>query len=86
MRNLAAIYYFYILQSQRDGSYYLGQTSNLQARLERHQQGRSRYTRNRRPWKLVYYEEFATRSEAMRRERECKAKHSKIFIEQLIRN
>ena len=77
-------YCFYILQSEKDGSYYLGQTANLEDRLKRHNQGRSRYTRNRGPWKLVYQEEFSSRSEAVRREQQCKKRHSKEFIEKLI--
>ena len=77
-------FFFYILQSEKDGSYYLGQTSNLQDRLKRHNQGRSRYTKNRGPWKLVYQESFTSRSEAVRREQECKRKHSREFIEALI--
>ena len=78
-------YYFYILQSQSDGSYYLGQTSDLEDRLNRHNEGRSRYTRARRPWRLVYSEEYAARAEAMRREREVKGKRSRTFIESLTR-
>ena len=77
-------FFFYILQSEKDDSYYLGQTANLKDRLKRHNQGRSRYTKNRGPWKLVYQEEFTSRSESVRREQECKQKHSREFIEALI--
>jgi len=38
-------YYVYILQSERDGSYYVGYTSDLEGRLSRHNGGRSPYTR-----------------------------------------
>jgi putative endonuclease len=39
------VYFVYILQSERDGSYYVGHTGNLEGRLRRHNEGRSRDTR-----------------------------------------
>lgn len=65
-------YYVYILKCS-NGSYYTGYTGNLAKRMEDHNRGiASRYTRARRPVKLVYLEEHATRAGAMRREREIK--------------
>ena len=78
------IYYIYILQSEVDGSYYIGQTNNLEDRLRRHNEGRSNYTRSKKPWKLVYTEKFNSRKEAVRREVEIKSKKRRFFIEQLI--
>lgn len=60
--------YTYILRCG-DGSLYTGWTNNLEKRLEVHNAGRGgRYTRSRLPVKLVYYESFDTKNEAMRRE------------------
>lgn len=60
--------YTYILRCG-DGSLYTGWTNNLERRLEAHNAGRGgRYTRSRLPVKLVYYESFDTKNEAMRRE------------------
>ncbi|MGN8763427.1 GIY-YIG nuclease family protein [Hornefia butyriciproducens] len=60
--------YTYILRCG-DGSFYTGWTNNLEKRLEAHNAGRGgRYTRSRLPVKLVYYESFDTKNEAMRRE------------------
>jgi len=66
------MYHVYILLC-KDGSYYTGYTKNLEFRLEQHVLGRgARYTRMHKPKKLVYLEEFATRREAMIRERQIK--------------
>jgi putative endonuclease len=66
-------YYVYLLLCD-DGSYYTGYTSNIASRLERHKKGRgARYTRMRKPKRLVYVEEFGTRDAATRRERQIKA-------------
>lgn len=70
---LKLIYFVYIVQCA-DDTFYTGYTSNLTKRLEQHnstKQG-ARYTRMRRPVKLVYYEKFQTQIKAMKREREIK--------------
>ena len=86
VRGLKNMHKLYIIQSLEDSSYYIGQTDNLDDRLKRHNQGRSKATKNKRPWKLVYTEEFETRSEAMKREYEIKRKKRKSYIEWLIKN
>lgn len=64
--------YTYIVRC-RDGSLYTGWTNNLEKRLKDHNSGRgAKYTKSRRPVLLAYYEEFATKEEAMRREWEIK--------------
>lgn len=64
--------YCYILKCS-DNSYYTGWTNNLEKRVQAHQDGTgAKYTRGRTPVKLVYYETFSTKEEAMRREYEIK--------------
>ena len=70
MENTKDENYTYILQCA-DGSLYTGWTNNLRRRLKAHNAGTaSKYTKTRRPVKLVfvYYEIFATKQEAMKRE------------------
>lgn len=60
--------YTYLLQCA-DGSIYCGWTNHLEARVQAHNLGKgAKYTKSRRPVRLVYYEVFATKQEAMRRE------------------
>ena len=60
--------YTYLVQCA-DGSYYAGWTTDLEARVRAHNNGRgARYTRSRRPVRLVYWEAQPTRSAAQRRE------------------
>lgn len=52
-----------------DGSLYTGWTKELKQRIKRHNAGKgAKYTRSRLPVKLVYFEVFATKQEAMKRE------------------
>ena len=56
-----------------DGSYYAGHTDDLPNRLDPHYQGTvPGYTQRRRPVRLVLVEEYATRMEALARERQIK--------------
>ena len=61
--------YTYILHCA-DNTLYTGWTNNLEKRLHAHNGTGSgaKYTKNRRPVELVYFEGYATREEAMRRE------------------
>ena len=62
------MFFVYFLQC-RDNSFYCGYTNDLMKRVEAHNKGKgAKYTQKRRPVKLVYWEEFETRSEAMKRE------------------
>ncbi len=61
-------HFFYVLECN-DGSYYAGYTVNLERRVKVHNEGKgARYTRSHRPVHLLYYEEFATKTEAMQAE------------------
>ena len=77
-------YYVYIIQSQTDESYCIGTSRDLTERIERHNQGRSKYTKPKRPWNLVYIEEHPDRSSAMKREYAIKRRKSKDYLAKLI--
>ncbi len=65
-------FYVYILQCS-DGSFYTGYTKNLSQRTRQHQNGTgAKYTKAHKPQMLAYVENCASRSQAMKREREIK--------------
>ncbi|MFR7989336.1 MAG: GIY-YIG nuclease family protein [Anaerovoracaceae bacterium] len=69
-----------------DGSLYTGWTTDLEKRVKCHNSGRgAKYTRSRRPVRLVYAEQFETREAALRREAEIK-RLSKGKKEMLVKN
>lgn len=60
--------YTYIVKCS-DETLYTGWTNNLEKRLEAHNSGKgAKYTKTRRPVELVYFEEYDTKQEAMKRE------------------
>jgi putative endonuclease len=82
---LKTMYSTYILQSSKNGRYYIGYTDNLKRRLKQHNTGQSRYTKGRGPYLLIYKENFITGSEAKKREYYLKSLKSKKAIEKLIK-
>jgi len=70
------MFYFYILQSEKDGSYYHGSTQNLKSRLIEHRTGKVLSTKYKLPVELVYYEAYRTLKAARLREQQVKASGS----------
>ncbi len=63
------MYYVYLLKSEKSGKWYTGCTSDLKKRFKEHNTGRSTYTKNKGPWRLVYYEACIDKGDAFAREK-----------------
>lgn len=79
-------YFVYILKSKSSGRYYVGQTQDLNSRLEKHNKGSVQSTKPDTPWELKYHEEFQTRKESYKREQQIKDWKSRRKIEELFNN
>jgi len=77
-------YFFYILFSQKLNRYYIGHTSNLTERLKKHNTNHKGFTGKKDDWKIVYSEEYHSKSEAYARERQVKKWKSRNAMERLI--
>jgi len=63
------MYYVYFLQSiTRNDKIYIGYASDLKTRLEYHNKGLNTSTKSNRPWRLVFYEAYAHKDDARKRE------------------
>ena len=75
----------YALFSPSHQKIYIGYTSDLEQRLLSHNSlGKKGWTIKYRPWKLAYTEEFETKKEAMRREKQLKSAKGREFIWNLV--
>ncbi len=82
------MYWVYILQNPK-GQFYIGQTDDLQARLQSHNRTDKtlgKFTRKNGPWELVWSEEHVTRASAMAREKAIKAMKSARWIRETLLN
>jgi putative endonuclease len=73
-------YTVYILRSERDSRRYIGFTNNLEERFLEHQYGLVKSTKNRRPLKVIYTEEFEKKSDALAREKFFKSGKGREFL------
>ena len=72
-------YIVYILLSRKDGKLYVGCTSSLRKRLQRHIDGEVPATKDRRPLDLLYYEVIDSKLTAFQKERYYKSLWSARF-------
>ena len=77
-------FFVYILFSRTTQRFYIGQTGDIQKRIQSHNEGRSPSTRFGRPWTIEYIEVCATRAEAVRRERYLKSLKSAKALRSII--
>jgi len=77
-------YYVYVLESLKNGRYYIGHTNDLERRIRQHNSGKTKGNRNCRPFKLIYKEEYRDAPEARKREHYIKRQKSKSFVQSLI--
>lgn len=62
------MFFTYVLVSEKDQIHYYGHSKNLDNRLRVHNNGKVRSTKNKIPWRVKYFEEYETKSEAYKRE------------------
>lgn len=73
-------YILYAIHSKTLDIIYIGQTNNLDRRLEEHLTGNSKFTSRAKDWELFYTEKKETRSEVMIREKQIKSSRGRAFL------
>ncbi|HAB50626.1 MAG: excinuclease ABC subunit C [Ignavibacteria bacterium RIFOXYB2_FULL_35_12] len=83
---MKSYYYVYVLKSLKDGMFYTGYTNNINRRLAEHNKGIVISTKNRYPFKLVYWEGCLNKQDATVREKYLKTAWGKRYIKNRIKN
>ena len=78
------MFYIYVIKSLK-GKIYTGHTGDLKKRLSEHNSGLCKSTKIDKDWRLIYSEEYKSRSEAMKREKWLKTGAGRDFIKNIIR-
>lgn len=80
-------YFVYVLENSVDRSWYVGFTSDIDKRLDNHNTHTGgQYTKNKSGhWKLIYYEGYVNKVDAINREKFLKSGSGKMFIRKQIR-
>jgi len=80
------MFYTYILRG-KNGKRYVGSTSNLKRRLEEHNFGiGGKYTKNNRPFVLIYYEAYLDQKDAQESERFYKTGYGREVLSGKLKN
>ena len=78
-------HYVYVLLSIKSGKWYTGFTNNLRKRFDEHQNNLSRYTKNKGPFRLIYFEACLNKYDAIAREKYLKTGMGKRYIKNRIK-
>jgi putative endonuclease len=78
-------YFVYILQSLKNNSLYVGFTINVEKRLKEHNEGKSQSTKPFMPWKLIHYEMYLNKKDALHREKYLKSGWGKRSINKMLK-
>ena len=78
------MFYVYILRSELSNQYYIGSTKDVTIRLAQHNAGKSIWTKNHRPWKVIYTEAFETLNKARQREQQIKSWKNPSYMEKTL--
>ena len=80
---LLMTYTVYILQSVTTRRFYVGQTYDLEKRLQEHNSELAGHTRKEQPWQVVWHQVVQTRSEALSLEKKIKKRGAQRFLHDL---
>ena len=79
-------YYSYVLLSLKNGTLYKGSTDNIEKRIATHNAGKVKYSSKHLPWEVVIYEEFNSRTDAVKREKWYKTGVGREWINKQLNN
>lgn len=80
------MFYVYCLKSVKNGDIYVGFSADLRIRFGEHNKGKVRSTKPYRPWKLIYYEAYSSKTDARKREKQLKEHKPKNDLRKQIEN
>lgn len=78
--------YVYVLWSEKDKQLYIGYTQNVKRRFTEHQNGEVQATKYRRPLKLIYFEGYCERQDALGREKFLKSGSGHRYLKKQLKH
>ncbi|MCF7906868.1 GIY-YIG nuclease family protein [Patescibacteria group bacterium] len=78
-------FYNYVIQSKNNNQLYIGYTTNLKERLEKHNKGLVKSTKPYRPWELIHYEACLNKNDAIRREKYLKTSQGQRLLKRRLK-
>ena len=79
-------FYVYVISSVKTRDLYIGYTQNLRDRLSAHNTGKNHSTKHKKPWKLIYFEGYIDKKDALGREKFLKSGSGKRYLHKQLTN
>lgn len=76
--------YVYILEN-KNNDLYTGVSDRLRERLQEHNGGKTYSTKNKGPWKIIFYEAYLDKKDAMRREKYLKTSQGSRLLKRMLK-
>lgn len=81
------MFYVYLLECQKDKSWYVGYSEDLKKRIRDHQSGNGcRTTSMKKDWSLIYYESYQNKADALGREKFLKGGSGRAYLKKQLRH
>jgi putative endonuclease len=80
------MHYVYVLLSNKDKKFYIGSTADIRRRYKEHCYGKVFATKSRLPMKLIYYEVFSNKTDALKEELFLKTGKGRERLRYLLKN
>jgi putative endonuclease len=80
------MHYVYILKSKNKNWVYVGSTNDLRRRFKQHENGENQSTKAYRPFRLIHYEAYLAKSDAVRREDYLKTTKGKSTLRMMLKD
>uniref|UniRef100_UPI003216CC0F GIY-YIG nuclease family protein n=1 Tax=uncultured Draconibacterium sp. TaxID=1573823 RepID=UPI003216CC0F len=79
-------YFVYLIESDKDGIWYIGLSVEPDERLKQHNKGKSKFTKGHIPWRLLYKEKVGSLQLARRKEKYYKTSAGKRRLKKILGN
>ncbi|MGB9883129.1 MAG: GIY-YIG nuclease family protein [Microgenomates group bacterium] len=80
------IFYVYVLFSLKDKHFYIGYTNDLKRRIKQHLSGKTKSLRHRKELKLIYFEGFLNKKDALEKEKFYKSGRGHEVLNKILKN
>jgi putative endonuclease len=77
-------FYVYVLRSIDFERNYIGFTKDINIRLKQHNSGKTKSTKPYKPWKLLFFETYSSKNEAIKREKFLKTGKGREYIKKYL--
>lgn len=79
------MFYVYVLEDQTTNSWYIGYTKNLKRRFIEHLNGNNITTRSKQKLKVIYYEAYQNKIDALGREKFLKGGSGRVYLKKQLK-